>query len=155
MSGRENRWVLRWKRAGSSDIGNCGTCGTGCAPGFGRCTPKKSGWPHRADGKAVDLCNNIRVLLLAAALERLLWNPRLHFVHAICRTKSRSPTYADGGFVAVQNDAWRTVAGPRYSGHIHWWGVVFIDVRSASAALALALTWLTMVDKTRALNDRR
>jgi hypothetical protein len=39
--------------------------------------------------------------------------------------------------------------------HIERSNVVFIDVRSASAAAGLALTWLTMVDKTRALNDRR
>jgi hypothetical protein len=41
------------------------------------------------------------------------------------------------------------------SGHMCLSNVVFIDVRSASAAAGLALTWQTMVDKTRALNDRR
>jgi hypothetical protein len=47
------------------------------------------------------------------------------------------------------------VAAATCSGHIQRSDVVFIDVRSASAASGLALTWLTMVDKTRALNDRR
>ena len=35
------------------------------------------------------------------------------------------------------------------------YSIVFIDVRSASAAAAFALTWVAVVDKTRALNDRR
>jgi hypothetical protein len=47
------------------------------------------------------------------------------------------------------------VAVVRFSGHICRSNIVFIDVRSASAAMGLALTWLFMVDKTRALNDRR
>jgi hypothetical protein len=49
----------------------------------------------------------------------------------------------------------RSVAAATCSSHIQRSNVVFIDVRSASAAMGLALTWLTMVDKTRALNDRR
>jgi hypothetical protein len=47
------------------------------------------------------------------------------------------------------------VAVAMRNGHMCRSNVVFIDVRSASAAAGLALTWLTMVDKTRALNDRR
>jgi hypothetical protein len=47
------------------------------------------------------------------------------------------------------------VAVAMCSGHINRSNVVFIDVRSASAAMGFALTWLIMVDKTRALNDRR
>src|SRR4051794_13308040 len=72
------------------------------------------------------------------------------FMQFAGRSRGR-PAYANGGSVAVQNDALRSVAEATYSGHIHCSDVVFIDVRSASAALALALTWLTMVDKTRAL----
>jgi hypothetical protein len=43
------------------------------------------------------------------------------------------------------------VAAAMRSGHIQRCNAVFIDVRSASAAVGLALTWLSMVDKTRAL----
>jgi hypothetical protein len=47
------------------------------------------------------------------------------------------------------------IAAANTGRHIHCSNVVFIDVRSASAALGLALTWRDSVDKTRALNDRR
>ena len=65
-----------------------------------------------------------------------------------------SPT-PGGGFSSRKRMARRPVAVAMNSGHIRHSNVVFIDVRSASAAMGFALTCLTMVDKTRALNDRR
>jgi hypothetical protein len=48
-----------------------------------------------------------------------------------------------------------SIAGNIQSTHIQAFAIVFTDVRSASAAAAFALTWVAVVDKTRALNDRR
>src|SRR4051812_35687986 len=45
----------------------------------------------------------------------------------------------------------RRLAAAVCSGHMHRTNIVLIDVRSGSAAPGFALTWLTLVDKTRAL----